>query len=93
MNLSPLGTFEVQLFKWFPPAQGGISEQKKNASVDLVTRRRGDPLMGDLEIMEMFLLEPRGAGGGRGTQVTQRALLTCTKRCSTAARCMLGGGF
>lgn len=85
----PLGTFEVQLFKWFPPAHGGIAEQKKkqkrNASVDLVPSRRGDLLMGDLEIMEMFLLEPQECGGdvGEWMQVTQRVLLTCSEQRSS----------
>lgn len=40
--------------------------------------RRGDPVMEDLEIMEMFLLEPRGGGA----QVTCRAA-DCTEQCSS----------
>lgn len=50
-----------------PRATSPRKKEKKNASVDLVTSRRGDLLMGDLEIMEMFLLEPQ-EGGGSYTQ-------------------------
>lgn len=38
--------------------------------------------MGDLEIMEMFLLEPRGGRGG-GKCELERAPLTRTERCSS----------
>lgn len=69
------------------PTAASLSKkkQKRNASVDLVPSRRGDLLMGDLEIMEMFLLEPQECGGDMGEwmQVTQRVLLTCSEQRSS----------